>query len=70
MESETRPKARDVSFVIRIWQERGHNPFWRGRIIEVEGQDSSAFEDERGLLTFIRTRLLRLSGTKLRQGKE
>ena len=70
MKSERPPKAHNVSFAIRLWEEQGQKRFWRGRIIDVEAQDSSVFEDERGLLTFIRTRLLRVSGTKLRGGKE
>jgi hypothetical protein len=70
MKSAGPSEPHNVSFAIRLWQERGHKRFWRGRIIEVEAQDSIVFEDERGLLTFIRTRLLRVSGTKLRTGKE
>jgi hypothetical protein len=70
MKSVGPPEPHNVSFAIRLWQERGDKRFWRGRIIEVEAQDSSVFEDERGLLTFIRTQLLRVSGTKLRPGKE
>ena len=70
MKSEGPPEPHNVSFAIRLWQEQGDQRFWRGRIIEVEAQDSSVFEDERGLLTFIRTRLLRVSGVKLRTGKK
>ena len=70
MESEGPPEPRNVSFAIRLWQEQDHERFWRGRIIEVAAQDSTVFEDERGLLTFIRTQLLRMSGTKLRTGKK
>jgi hypothetical protein len=70
MKSGTPPEPHNVSFAIRLWQEQGDQRFWRGRIIEVEAQDSSVFEDERGLLTFIRTRLLRVSGVKLRTGKK
>ena len=70
MKSEGPPEPHNVSFAIRLWQEQGDQRFWRGRIIEVEAQDSSVFEDERGLLAFIRTRLRRVSGTKLRVEKK
>ena len=70
MENGGRRAARDASFVIRLWQERGKGRFWRGRIIDVDANHSSAFEDERGLLTFLRTRLLSLSGIALSRRRE
>jgi hypothetical protein len=70
MKSEGPAEPHNVSFAIRLWEEQGQKRFWRGRIIDVEAQDSSVFEDERGLLNFIRTRLLRVSKTKLRAQKE
>jgi hypothetical protein len=67
MDSDDRPEERNVSFVMRLWQEQDRKRLWRGRIIEVEGQHSCVFQHERGLLTFVQTHLLRLSGTKLRK---
>jgi hypothetical protein len=67
MGNDDRPEERDVSFVMRLWQEQSGKRFWRGRIIEVESQRSRAFQHERSLFAFIQTHLLRLSGTKLRK---
>jgi hypothetical protein len=65
MNSGEKREGGNVSFVIRLWQERSNGQFWRGRIIEVDGNNSTAFEDEHGLLNFLRTRLHSLSGIAL-----
>jgi len=65
MDNRERREVSNVSFVIRLWQERSNGQFWRGRIIEVDRNQSTAFEDEHGLIGFLRTRLHSLSGIGL-----
>ncbi|MDP3938737.1 MAG: hypothetical protein Q8R92_11475 [Deltaproteobacteria bacterium] len=40
-------ESKSMSFVARIWLERGHNgePVWRGHIKHVQGGEESYFQD-------------------------
>jgi hypothetical protein len=46
---------RQMSFFIHLWLEGGERPAWRGRVSDGDRGNSSAFEDERALLCFIRS---------------
>jgi hypothetical protein len=46
-----------ISFFIHLWLERGDRTSWRGRVNDGDSGHSTAFEDEKTLLDFIRGRL-------------
>jgi hypothetical protein len=62
---DTESNGCHVSFFVQLWQDQGTRRFWRGRIVEVDGGQSGAFQDAEGLLAFLRKRLRKISGVVL-----
>jgi hypothetical protein len=58
-------KPDGMRFFVHLWQDPVTHRFWRGRVVEVEGGHSRLFHDARGLLTFVRAHLGRISDVVL-----
>lgn len=57
---------RDKSFIIRFWlEERERRAWWRGRVMDVDSDQSKVCDDCQSILDFIRARLAEISRSNL-----